>query len=276
MNNLKVVRKELVFNREDFDCIEDYIDGYNDHFNIQMFKFEFENYFFTLRIGMDILSKKLIILSYLYKKDTVTGEYTLLLDKEENITDIYCLFKIFKFSTKEMTKYENIEIYIQFHVEDIVKDRDFYKHRLNSYNKMNINQRHNILQYVDCNNKAELFQGLYFLVEQEDFYRNLFHKPIRTDEETLILKELKSLVERLEYFGYEEKDDEHKALFELEDKIQDFFRCGKGLSSDNILNYFIIGVFNLINKGMTISIPDKRKSALYYEYYKQLEIEGYL
>lgn len=279
MNDLQVVRKEFVLSRDELDGIDNYFSGYSNNFNEKTFEVYFKNYLLKVSIALEFLSNEVVVNYNLHKKDN-KGNYIWLLYSEEKVNNMNDLLKLYKINIKKLSILEtlqvedNIDVLFLFHVEDIVKDLDFYDYEINRYKSMDVNQKHNILQYIDCNNKAELFQGLYFLIEEEYYYSNLFHSPIRTDEETLILKELKFLVDRLEYFGYEyDYYTKYKTLFE--DKIGKFFTSGKTLNSDDILNYFMICVLDLINKGVTRGIPNKRKSDLYSEYYKQLEIEGF-
>lgn len=284
MSNCYVLRNEFILSREQFNQINEYLKGEISHFKRIHFKKRFNYLIFSVLIDVNLHSglKEVDFVFDLCEEDE-KGNRKALIFAYDKITDIEELFKLFIIDVNRPSTYEtilinpleyNIKIYFQFDFEYRIKDREFYENKKTNYSNLKENEKHNVLMYVDINNQAELFQGLYAFIEKEPYYNNLFHKPIRTEEETMILKELKIIAQRLEHFGYEANFYEKFKTF-FDNKINDFFVANKPLDHQTIFAYFICCTFGLINKGLSKGLFDSMKNSLYLEFYKQLEEEGF-
>lgn len=252
VEDLKVVRADIVINKLDMNAIKDFFCGKCLGFYLKPIKIEFNEFTLIISIGIEANNIKLL-LQLMKDKSIVEKSFVLLKDYNS-------LFQTFG------VQYEDTVIVFELRPEDMTKNKEYYIKRKQAIEEMNVKYIRNVIDYSSFSDKCEFIKCLYACLYMEEYLDYLKSKNCYEDIEVLKSK--------LEYFGYDKDYYEHnyKIAYNL---MHDALNSGIIINEEIILTYLIISLLDYLYYDTEIKYDKQVLSELYDLFFNNLEEKGY-
>lgn len=252
IEDLKVVRADVVINKLDMITIGDFFNGKCLEFYLKPIKIEFNEFTLIVSIGIEDNILKLS-LQLMKEKSIVENSFVLL----NNYDSLFQTFGV---------EYEDVVIAFELLPEDMPKDEKYYLKRKNAIKIMNNKAVRNIIDYCQFSDRCELIKCLYACIYHQDYFNELKSKGYY---ETIDVFKSK-----LEYFGYNEDyfNENYETIYML---IEDCLNSKATINEEDILTYLIVCLLDYLYYDTEFKYDKHILDRLYDLFFDKLKEKGY-